>query len=977
VGRSISFDVSALDKSASVIKKIGDNVDDLGDKIDRAGGEIEVQVDDKEVIALNAKLERIDGKKITVDADIKKAEQRLSDLEVMLSKATKDRDKVRIEADIEQAKAKIESLKKEKIALDLDTKGANKAIDDVKAKIEKNKAKLDVDTAPAEKKVDELDNKVKKQKKDAEKPTKLDIDFNPGAVVSGIAAVTAALAGVVALAGLATGALAGIGAVGIVGMASMTTGFSGISDALTAMDADAGAAGASVKATATDIKAANASVKNAEQDLKDAQLDEKRAQEDLTDARKDAERQLRDLALSTEDMGLRQRDAALSVREAEERVNEVRKDGNSTSIDRERAELSLAEAKQRVKEIDIDAADLAEKKAEADSKGIAQSDQVVGAQERIAESHRRTEDATLRLEQAQQALQKTLNPPQSGGGGIDALAKAMEHLGPKAREFVTFFKAFTDGPLLKLKQSGQEAFLPGIQSGLEKLGPTMASLQGPFANFNTVLGQAVGNIIVGVGKMAGPFADFATAALNGLKPLQGAFEQFGGSLAKSMSSAASSGNIQALMGGISTAVGAALPVIGDLIDASLQAGKVLGPAFGEAFKGIADALKPLIAAMPQLAPAFAQLISAIVPLLPPITQIVAALGPQLITIFAQLATALLPVFQALANGATVLAQHPALLNAIVLGASALAMAMGPLSSVVGVVSTVIGGLSAPMLVAVGVIAALSAGVIYAWQNSESFRGKVVELWDALKGAFDQIKSAVSPEIQKISDVIRTQVVPALGSFVEAITPLITWLVEKLGPVIATTFSSALTSIRTTMTIIAGVINLITGIITGDWDKAWQGIHQIVSGALEKIKTFISNAKSAIGVVASGMWDGLKNAFKNSINSIIAIWNSLHFTIPAFDFAGVHTAAVNVGLNHITPFATGGIVTAPTLGLVGEAGPEAIIPLSRARDVLPSGGITINVQASAVLADQYAIAGAVTDALRTAVQRGMLPASVLA
>ena len=40
-----------------------------------------------------------------------------------------------------------------------------------------------------------------------------------------------------------------------------------------------------------------------------------------------------------------------------------------------------------------------------------------------------------------------------------------------------------------------------------------------------------------------------------------------------------------------------------------------------------------------------------------------------------------------------------------------------------------------------------------------------------------------------------------------------------------------------------------------------------------------------------------------------------------------------------PFANGGIVTGPTLGLVGEAGPEAIIPLDRAGQL---GGNTINI-----------------------------------
>ena len=50
----------------------------------------------------------------------------------------------------------------------------------------------------------------------------------------------------------------------------------------------------------------------------------------------------------------------------------------------------------------------------------------------------------------------------------------------------------------------------------------------------------------------------------------------------------------------------------------------------------------------------------------------------------------------------------------------------------------------------------------------------------------------------------------------------------------------------------------------------------------------------------------------------------------------------------TPMATGGIVTAPTLGLIGEAGPEAVIPLNQMGSM---GGtnVTVNV-AGSVLAE---------------------------
>jgi SLT domain-containing protein len=52
---------------------------------------------------------------------------------------------------------------------------------------------------------------------------------------------------------------------------------------------------------------------------------------------------------------------------------------------------------------------------------------------------------------------------------------------------------------------------------------------------------------------------------------------------------------------------------------------------------------------------------------------------------------------------------------------------------------------------------------------------------------------------------------------------------------------------------------------------------------------------------------------------------------------------------VTGFATGGIVARPTLGLIGEAGPEAVIPLSQ----MGSNNtykITVNVPVSANAAE---------------------------
>jgi hypothetical protein len=69
-------------------------------------------------------------------------------------------------------------------------------------------------------------------------------------------------------------------------------------------------------------------------------------------------------------------------------------------------------------------------------------------------------------------------------------------------------------------------------------------------------------------------------------------------------------------------------------------------------------------------------------------------------------------------------------------------------------------------------------------------------------------------------------------------------------------------------------------------------------------------------------------------------------------------------------AEGGIVTKPTLALIGEAGPEAVIPLSR--NTATSGNVTVNVNGG--LATSAEIGQAIVNALR-AYNRSAGPANI--
>src|SRR5690606_40024334 len=116
-------------------------------------------------------------------------------------------------------------------------------------------------------------------------------------------------------------------------------------------------------------------------------------------------------------------------------------------------------------------------------------------------------------------------------------------------------------------------------------------------------------------------------------------------------------------------------------------------------------------------------------------------------------------------------------------------------------------------------------------------------------------------------------------------------------------------------------------------------------------------------VASGVWDFLKNAFRNVINGIIDIWNSLDFSftlgpweIGGFDprgtgsFSGftIGPYSFNFGLPDLPKFHDGGVVP-------GAPGSEVLATLRAGETVLPLGldladsgpTVHLDVQGSAV------------------------------
>ena len=201
------------------------------------------------------------------------------------------------------------------------------------------------------------------------------------------------------------------------------------------------------------------------------------------------------------------------------------------------------------------------------------------------------------------------------------------------------------------------------------------------------------------------------------------------------------------------------------------------------------------------------------------------------------------------------------------------------------------------------------------------------------------------------------------------------LLFKLGGLIGSLFMMGVAMIITVVgTLAATVIGIIMfpfivikDFVAGMWksfldakDKGWRGILVWVL-RLPKI-------------LASKLGGALVSAFKTVFNGVASIYNGFagffKFDIP--DWVPL-LGGKTFQLPQIPMLAKGGIVNKPTLAMVGEDGPEAVVPLSKKNNpqgIGLGGNMTININVGGVTdrTDKRALAREIGDAIRDEMYR---------
>lgn len=218
---------------------------------------------------------------------------------------------------------------------------------------------------------------------------------------------------------------------------------------------------------------------------------------------------------------------------------------------------------------------------------------------------------------------------------------------------------------------------------------------------------------------------------------------------------------------------------------------------------------------------------------------------------------------------------------------------------------------------------------------EIWEGTVKPIWDNICSTVDWLwDNHLKPLWDNVVDFVGVLIESALQIYNQCILPIVNYLNAFLGPAFSAVFNFIMDIVSTAIawisdeldalvTVLKGIIKFITGILTGDWKKAWEGIADIFKGVWDGIKATIRGVINIIIDIINGMISGIVSG----VNSVIRAINSIGFTMP--DWLGGYSWSP--GLQEFTApqipkLAKGGIVQAPTLAMVGEAGKEAVMPL---------------------------------------------------
>lgn len=316
-----------------------------------------------------------------------------------------------------------------------------------------------------------------------------------------------------------------------------------------------------------------------------------------------------------------------------------------------------------------------------------------------------------------------------------------------------------------------------------------------------------------------------------------------------------------------------------------QVGTAIKNAFFTSGSGVLDTLKGILPTI------ITTLQTGLLPLLPMIADLVM----QIVPLIGQLITAILPVL-----GKLISAILPILATLI---AKILPIIVKLISALLPIIMQIVQSVLPVLIQLVNTILPILTQIIQAVlpviiQLIQTLLPIIQQIIDTVLPVFINLLNVIVPIFQNIIQAV----LPVLQQLLQALVPIIQLLAEVFANVLGTALQSVANIVSSVMQVFQGLIDFITGVFTGNWSQAWEGIKSIFSG------------------VFSGLGEIFKAPFKvivSVINTVIRGLNKLKVPDWVPEIGGM-----GINIPEIPGFAKGTERT-PSTFIAGENGPELI------------------------------------------------------
>lgn len=200
----------------------------------------------------------------------------------------------------------------------------------------------------------------------------------------------------------------------------------------------------------------------------------------------------------------------------------------------------------------------------------------------------------------------------------------------------------------------------------------------------------------------------------------------------------------------------------------------------------------------------------------------------------------------------------------------------------------------PIGIIISLVAGLIAYLIYLWNTNEDFRKAVIKIWESIKQAYVDAWEGIKKLWSKA------------GEFFSGIWKGIKNAFSAVGTWFKTIFTDAWNAVK----------------------KVFSKVGSFFSGIWTTIKETFANIGQKVG-------DAISSTFKKAVNGLLSTAEAvLNKPVKAINTAiGLLNEVPGVNIGKLSEFelprmAKGGIVNGATLGIVGEDGAEAVVPLEK-------------------------------------------------